>query len=61
MNLNAKRYTVKSGYKEPAYKELPVIRNWFSLPIFSKELVHNTFKKNFGYKEHIFIVPMSSL
>jgi len=24
--------TVKSAYKEPAYKELPVIRNWFSLP-----------------------------
>ena len=22
--------TVKSAYKEPAYKELPIIRNWFS-------------------------------
>ena len=22
-------HTVKSAYKEPAYKELPVIRNWF--------------------------------
>jgi len=32
--------TVKSGYKEPAYKELSVIRNWLSIPIFSKELVH---------------------
>jgi len=26
------RYTVKSAYKEPAYKELPVIRNRFSFP-----------------------------
>jgi len=25
-------WTVKSTYKEPAYKELPVIRNWFSFP-----------------------------
>ena len=25
-------YTVKSAYKEPAYKELPVIRNWFAFP-----------------------------
>jgi len=24
--------TVKSGYRELAYKELPVIRNWFSFP-----------------------------
>ena len=26
------RYTVESAYKEPAYKELPVLRNWFSFP-----------------------------
>jgi len=24
--------TVESAYKEPAYKELPVIRNWFYFP-----------------------------
>jgi len=24
--------TVKSAYKEPAYKDLPVIRNWITLP-----------------------------
>jgi len=25
-------YSVKCAYKEPAYKDLPVIRNWFSFP-----------------------------
>ena len=27
--LNICRDTVKSAYKNPAYKELPVIRNWY--------------------------------
>jgi len=30
--------TVKSSYKEPAYKELLVIRNWFSFPNFTNDL-----------------------
>jgi len=51
-------YTIKSAYKKPAYKELLVIWNWFS---FTKELVRYTFIRNLGYKEHIFMVPMSSL
>ena len=29
--------TVKSAYKEPAYKELSVIRNWFSFPNLNQE------------------------
>jgi len=53
--------TVKSAYKESAYKELPVIRNWFHSTIFSKELVFYTFIRNSGCKEHIFMVLMSSL
>jgi len=24
--------TVKSAYKEPAYKEFPIVKNWFSFP-----------------------------
>jgi len=31
-NKKAFTFTVKSAYKEPAYKELLVVRNWFSLP-----------------------------
>ena len=41
----------KSAYKEPAYKELPVMRNWFSFPILTKALVSNTFIRNSCYKE----------
>jgi len=37
---------VKSTYKEPAYKELPVIRNWFSFP----NLYHET-SSLYVYKE----------
>ena len=51
-----------TAYEKPAYKEVPVIKNRFSfLKIFSKELVHYTFIKNYGYKEHISMVPMCSL
>ena len=39
--------TVQSAYKEPTYKEFPVIRNCFSFP--------NMFIKNSGYKEQIFM------
>jgi len=54
--------TVKSAYQEPAYKELSVIKNGFSFPNLYKELVLYThFCSYSGYKEHIFIVPMSSL
>ena len=54
--------TVKSAYKEPAYKELQVILGTdFHFPIFTSELVHYAFIRNIGYKEHIFMVPMSSL
>jgi len=53
--------TVKSAYNEPAYKELLLIRNWFSFPNFSKELGQYTFTRNSGYKEHICMVPISSL
>ena len=38
-------YTVKSTYKGPVYKEHPVIRNWISRPIFTKDLVHHTLKR----------------
>jgi len=30
-------YTVKSAYKEPAYKDLPVIRIWFLFPNLKQE------------------------
>ena len=36
-------YQEKSAYKEPAYKELPLITNWFSFPNIYKERVHFTF------------------
>jgi len=45
-------HTVKSNEIEPAYKELQLIRNWFSFPNFSKELVQCTFIRNSGFKEH---------
>jgi len=53
--------TLESAYKEPAYKELPVKRNWFYFSMFLKELVLYTFIRNSGYKEQFFMVPMSSL
>ena len=56
-----KKCTVKPAYKEPAYKEFPIMSNWFSFPIFTMELVHYTFIRSCGYEEQIFIVPMSSL
>jgi len=31
-NLKVQNHTIKSAYKEPAYKGLLVIRNWFSFP-----------------------------
>jgi len=54
--------TVKYAYKKPAYIQLTVTRkSWFSFRIYSKELVHYTFIRNLGYKEHIITVPTSSL
>ena len=32
LTLAYQSITVKFAYKEPSYKELPVIRNWFSFP-----------------------------
>jgi len=43
--------TVKSAYKEIAYYEHPVTKEW----------VHNTFLNNPGHKEHMFMVPSCSL
>jgi len=45
--------TVKSADKERAYKELPIIKNWFSFPILTMEVVHYTFIRNSGYKEQM--------
>jgi len=42
--------TEKSIYKEPTYKELLVIRNWFYSPIFTKDLVYYMFGKKIRYK-----------
>ena len=53
--------TVKSAYKEPAYKELLVIRNWFLFPSLYTYLVRYTFIRNSGYKEHVFLVLISSI
>jgi len=55
------RTTVTSAYKKPAYNKLLVIRNWFLFPNLNTSLVRYTFIRNSGYKEHIFLVPMSSL
>ena len=49
-------HTVKSAYKEPDNKELPVIRNYFSFP----NLQQGT-SLLYVYKEHIAMVSMSSL
>jgi len=52
--------TVESAYKEPAYKELPVIRNWFYFP----ELYQGTtcsslhVYKKLRLKEQFFMVPI---
>jgi len=32
LSYSVECFTVKSAYKEPAYYELPVIRNWISFP-----------------------------
>jgi len=53
ISLNPSLATVKSAYKEPAYKELSVIRNWIMFPKRKISLVGYTFKKNSGYNEHI--------
>jgi len=54
------KYTVKSTYKEPAFKRIPVIKN-FIPPIFTKELFHYTFTliRHSGYIEKICMVLMS--
>jgi len=52
--------TVKSVYKQPANKQRPVTGNFF-LFFNLKELVIYAFIRNSGYKEHIFMDPMSSL
>ena len=53
--------TVESAYKEPAYKELPVIRNWFYFP----ELYQGTSSlhvyKELRLKEQFFMGPMGFL
>ena len=52
--------TVEFAYKEPTYKEIPVIRNLFSFSNLSKELVYYTLIRNSVYKNIYFTVPMSS-
>ena len=56
--------TAKSPYKEPAYMELPVIKNWFSFPNQYKETNSDSiyiFIMNYGYKEQMFMIQTSSL
>jgi len=55
--------TLQSPDKEPAFKELPFIRNWFLFPNFyqgTSSLCY-TFIWKSGYKKYIFMVSMSSL
>jgi len=49
-------YIVKSTYKEPAYKELPVIRNWILFPNLTQVTSSPYVYKNSSYKELIFMV-----
>ena len=51
-----KKVVQKSAYKEPAYKELLVIRNWFLFPNLYTSLVCYTLIRNSCYKEHILLV-----
>jgi len=52
----------ESAYKDSANKELLFIRNIFSFPnLYQETSPLYTFIRNSGYKEHIFMVPISSL
>jgi len=57
---------VRQGIQNNLLTRNPLIKNFwletdFHSPIFTSELVHYTFIRNSGYKEQIFMVPMSSL
>jgi len=51
---------IKSPYKEPAYKEHLVIRNWFAFPNLFKGIDYYMFIRNTVYKEQISMLSMSS-
>jgi len=55
-----KIHTVKYVNKEPAYVEHSVIRSDIHSPVFTKELVEYTFRRNSGYKELIFFKVRTS-
>jgi len=53
--------TVKYAYKEPAYMNFRLKGTDLHSQIITKVLVYDTFIKNSGHREQLFMVPHSSL